>query len=194
MRRLVLFCEDSALEKVVGSLVERMAADHGIEVEIIKRSVAGGHGTVVREFRNFAKDVRGSSPDLPDLVVVATDVNCKGRATRVRELNSCGPFQFPVVFALPDPHVERWLLLDGAAFKEVVGTGCDAPDLKCERSRYKDLLDAAVWQAGIEPILGGLEFAQDLVQAMDLQRAGRIDSALKQFTDELGRHLRDWQR
>ena len=68
------------------------------------------------------------------------------------------------------------------------------PDHKCERDRYKQLLHEAVRQAGLEPILGGLEFAQDIVQAMDLQRAGKIDSALQQFTDELGRHLRAWQR
>ena len=36
----------------------------------------------------------------------------------------------PVVLAVPDPHVERWLLLDGAAFKAAVGHGCDAPDQK----------------------------------------------------------------
>lgn len=193
MPRIDLFCEDFAQETIVGSLVARMAEDLGVRVRVNTSSATGGHGKVVGAFRQFVNDLQ-SSPGLPDLVVVATDVNCKGRADRVSELASIGPFQFPVVFALPDPHVERWLLLDGAAFREVVGKGCNAPDHKCERDRYKQLLHEAVRQAGLEPILGGLEFAQDIVQAMDLQRAGRIDSALQQFTDELGRHLRAWQR
>ena len=193
MPRIVLFCEDSALETVVGSLVERMAEEQDVQVEVIRRSVGGGHGAVVGEFRKFVKDVRELSPGLPDLVIVATDVNCKGRLTRVKELESIGPFQFPVAFALPDPHVERWLLLDGSAFREVVGKGCDAPDHKCERGRYKQFLDEAVRQAGIEPILGGLEFAPDIVRKMDLRRAGRSDVALRLFTDEIGRFLREWQ-
>ena len=41
---------------------------------------------------------------------------------------------------VPNPHVERWLLLDGAAFKAAVGHGCDAPDQKCDRGRYKERL------------------------------------------------------
>ena len=134
------------------------------------------------------------SSDLPDLVIVATDVNCQGRVARVKELEAIGPFQFPVAFALPDPHVERWHLLDGSAFKEVVGKGCDAPDHKCEHGRYMQLLDEAVRQAGIEPIPGGLEFAPDIVRKMDLRRAGRNDAALKLFIDELRHYLRDWQR
>ena len=43
----------------------------------------------------------------------------------------------PVILAPPDPHVERWLLLDGAAYKAVFGKGCDTPDLKCDRNHYK---------------------------------------------------------
>lgn len=162
-------------------------------MEVIRLSVGGGHGAVVGEFRKFAKDMHELSSGLPDLVIVATDVNCQGRVTRVKELEAIGPFQFPVAFALPDPHVERWLLLDGSAFREVVGKGCDAPDHKCERGRYKQFLDEAVRQAGIEPILGGLEFAPDIVRKMDLRRAGRNDAALKLFIDELRRYLRDWQ-
>lgn len=193
MPRIDLFCEDFAQETIVGSLVARMAEDLGVRVQVNISSATGGYGKVVAAFRQFAKDLQ-SSPGLPDLVVVATDTNCKGRTDRVSELTSIGPFQFPVVFALPEPHVERWLLLDGAAFREVVGKGCNAPDHKCERDRYKQFLHESVRQAGLEPILGGLEFAQDIVQKMDLQRAGRIDSALRLFTDELGRYLRAWRR
>ena len=194
MPRIDLFCEDSAQELIVGSLVKRMAKEQNVTVQLNTSSAIGGYGRVVKEFRQFVKDLRKTSPGLPDLMIVATDVNCQGRTDRLRELTSGDSFQFPVIFALPDPHVERWLLLDGAAFRTVVGKGCNAPDHKCERDRYKQFLQEAVRQAGIEPILGGLEFAQDIVRTMDLQRAGRIDTALQLFTDELGRHLRDWQR
>jgi hypothetical protein len=55
---------------------------------------------------------------------------------------------------VPDPHIERWLLLDSQAFKEVLHRGCSAPDQKCDRDRYKLLLDEAVRAAEVEPLLG----------------------------------------
>ena len=60
----------------------------------------------------------------------------------------------PIVLATPDPHVERWLLLDGAAFRQVFGRGCDAPNLRCDRDLYKQRLVAAILAAGITPTLG----------------------------------------
>jgi hypothetical protein len=68
----------------------------------------------------------------------------------------------PINVAVPDPHIERWLLLDGAAFKAVFGEGCDAPDLKCSRDRYKSRLIEAIRGTGVTPNLGGLEFATTL--------------------------------
>ena len=73
------------------------------------------------------------------------DANCQGYLKRRQELEPaveyCG---CKVVYAIPDPHIERWLLLDSAAFKAVLGRGCDAPKQKCERKRYKRLLLDAV--------------------------------------------------
>jgi hypothetical protein len=80
--------------------------------------------------------------------------------------------------AIPDPHVERWMLVDSQAFKAVLGRGCDAPDQKCERERYKHMLLAAMRAAGIVPPLGGMEYARDIVQHLDLQRAGQLDVSL----------------
>ncbi len=54
------------------------------------------------------------------------------------------------IYAIPDPHLERWLLLDSAAFKHVLGRGCSAPDQKCEKERYKQLLIQAILEAGLK--------------------------------------------
>lgn len=92
--------------------------------------------------------------------------------------------------AIPDPHIERWLLLDSRGFKQVLGRGCAAPDRKCDRDRYKQLLDEAVRNTGVEPLLGGLEYAEDLLLTMDLDRAGRNDSSFGHLLDDLRRFLR----
>ena len=107
----------------------------------------GGHGRVVQQLERYLRDLRTQGSPWPDLIVVATDANCQGFRDRVRTVDPQNP-PAPVVLAVPDPHVERWLLLDGAAFKAVFGQGCEAPDRKCSRNRYKDLLIAAIRAAG----------------------------------------------
>jgi hypothetical protein len=191
-RRIAAFVADDAHRKVVGALIARVAADLGVAAAIDWRSARRGYGQVVKELKDFLRDL-SLQGDLPDLVVVATDANCKGQGTRRRQLpvKDC---PVPVVLAVPDPHIERWLLLDGAACKAVLGQGCHAPDQKCARDRYKELLIRTVLNAGIQPITGGTEFAVDIVRAMDLERAARADVSLKRFLDDLRTAFEGYRR
>ena len=182
-RRIAAFVEDFAHRQVIGPLIHRVAVECGAAVELDWRNARRGHGQVVRELKDYLRDLTRQG-GLPDLVVIGTDANCKGFVERRREL----PIQdcpVPAVLAIPDPHIERWLLLDGAAFKAALGQGCRAPDRKCARDRYKEALMRAVLDAGITPSLGGIEFAEDIVGAMDLARAARDDASLKHFLDGL---------
>lgn len=129
----------------------------------------------------------------PDLIVIATDANCGGLNARAAEFPD-DAVSVPLAHAIPDPHIERRLLLDSAAFKRVVGRGCKAPDRKCDRGRYKHLLVEAIRTAGIGPSLGGLEFAEDLVQEMDPARAARADKSFKRFVDALDDVFQGWDR
>jgi hypothetical protein len=187
-RRIAVFVEDFAHRQVIGPLIHRVATESGLVVELEWRNAWRGHGQVVREFKDYLRDLR-SQGGLPDLVVIGTDANCKGLVERSRQL-PIGDCPVPAVLAIPDPHIERWLLLDGAAFKAALGQGCQAPDRKCARDRYKETLIRAVLKAGITPSLGGIEFAEDIVAAMDLERAARDDASLKHFLDDLRAALR----
>ena len=102
------------------------------------------------------------------------------------------PSQGWVIYAIPDPHIERWLLLDSGAFKTVLGKGCPAPDQKCERDRYKYLLLEAIRGAGITPLLGGIEHAEDLVKAMDLQYLEQADDSLGRLLKALHDKFKGW--
>ena len=191
MREAALFGEDYAHRLVVGALVKRLAGEAGIAIHQDWRSAVGGHGRVLREFDNYLRDLNRQGIH-PDLIVVATDSNCAGLNQRTRELERPG-WSFPVVTAIPDPHIERWLLLDGAAFHAAVGRGCDAPDYKCDRARYKSLLIDAVYAAGITPSIGGIEFAEDIVRQMDIQRAAQADRSFDRFVQQMRRIFRQWQ-
>ncbi len=191
MRRIALFGEDVAHQKIIGALVQRLADEAETPVQLEWRSAVDGYGAVVREFENYLHDLARQG-GYPDLIVVATDANCKGLNQRSRELERSNT-SVPVIKAIPDPHIERWLLLDGAAFREVFGRGCDAPDQKCERERYKRLLIDAILNAGVMPILGGIEFAEDIVRNTDIERATRADDSLRRFVTEIRRTFRQWQ-
>lgn len=62
------------------------------------------------------------------------------------------------------------------------------------RSRYKDQLLKEIREAGITPSLGGIEYGEDLVREMDVDRACVEDKALGRFVSDMRRHLAGLQR
>jgi len=194
MREVALFVEDFAHQAFLAALLQRLAAEYGVEVHLDWRNARRGHGAVVNELKQFLRDLQRGQDRLPDLVVVATDANCKGLVERLRQINYVTSESAPrVICAVPDPHIERWLLLDSAAFKTVFGRGCNAPDQKCERMRYKKMLIDAIRVSGVTPSLGGIEFAEDIVAEMDFNRAVAADDSLRRVIEELRGVFQTWQ-
>lgn len=193
MHRIILFVEDYGHEEFITSLIERLAHEQGISVKIIRRSVRGGHGKVLTEFKKFLCYLKKEREELPDLLIIATDANCKGYAERKKEIDKIAvEYKNFTLCAIPEPHIERWLLLDSAAFKSAVGKGCKAPDKKCSRDRYKKFLLEAMQNAGIVPPLGGMEYAKDIVDAMDMQRMERANASFGKFLKELKQIFKEW--
>ncbi|MCL6591353.1 MAG: DUF4276 family protein [Firmicutes bacterium] len=196
MRNIALFVEDYGHEQFLVPLLERIAHEHDTPVNVFPRSVRGGYGKVITEFSNFLKDLSVARVQLPDLILVATDANCRGYAERKRQIQAVikPDYNHLIVCAIPDPHIERWLLIDAAAFKAVLGKGCNAPDQKCAKDRYKQLLFEAIRNVGITPPLGGLEYARDIAGNMDLQKASRIDDSFNRLVADLRSKFKEWGR
>lgn len=194
MRRIALFVEDYAHQQFLGALLQRLAEENGVAISLDWRNARRGHGAVVREFKQYLREVRMQGDDQPDLIVAATDANCKGLRERTNALSDViQRDDLRIVFAVPDTHIERWLLVDSGAFKKVFGRGCNAPDQKCERARYKKMLIDAIRESGITPSLGGIEYAEDIVKEMDLGQAARNDASLRQLLEEFNAVFREWQ-
>jgi hypothetical protein len=191
-RNIALFVEDYAHQQVIGALVQKVTSEWGINARLDWRSAVGGHGKVITELKVFIRDLERQGSPRPELIIVATDANCKGFNERRKEIGRLDT-PTPVLLAVPDPHIERWLLLDGAAFRTVFGRGCQAPDRKCSRELYKRKLIEEIRAAGGTPILGGIEYAEDIVHHMDLDRAARADDALQRFVEDLRNTLRGWR-
>jgi hypothetical protein len=187
MADLLLFAEDDAQEKFVGALVQRLAAEFELTLRLRVRSSRGGFPKVLKEFGSFSWACERRAEASPNIVVVVVDANCKGWKDRCDEVEArVGDIlRDRLVVAIADPHIERWFLVDGAAFRSVLGHGCQAPDHKCEKDRYKGFLIKAVRDAGVEPLLGGIEYAEDLAKHIDLKRAAGADPALRRFISAL---------
>jgi len=195
MRRIALFVEDYAHEQFLSALLHRLAEESGVCIRLDWRNARRGHGAVVTEFKQYLRDVQLQGDEQPDLIVAATDANCKGLRERTNALsNVTQRADLRIVFAVPDPHIERWLLVDSGAFKKVFGRGCNAPDQKCERARYKKMLIDAILESGITPSLGGIEYAGDIVKEMDLDQAARNDASLNRLLDEVNAVFREWRQ
>ena len=180
MHKINLFVEDRGHAIFLQALVHRLANHYGISVFIRLGSARGGYGKMVSKLKEYISDLQLDQEDLPDLLIVATDGNCKGYMGRKQEIDGAVKgFNGRVIYAIPDPHIERWLLLDSSAFKKVLGRGCSAPIQKCERTLYKRLLLEAVRKTGVNPPLGGIEYTEDSL--------GKLLKALREI-------FREWER
>lgn len=187
-RRIVLFVEDRAHRDVLDVLVRRLCEEQQVEVEFVWSNATRGFGAVARDLKRYVSELKVTGT-LPDLLIVASDGNCRGTSARRAEL-AVDDLGVPVVYAIPDPHIERWLMLDGRAFKSVFGVGCDAPDRKCDRDRYKQLLGEQVAASGTPAVFGGIEYAQELMESLDIERAATADRSFARFVGELRSVLR----
>lgn len=157
MRNINLFVEDQAHEKFLVAILQRFSSKHNIAVKLKSISARGGRGKVISELKQYLNDLQRNKETLPDLIIVATDSNCKGIRERENEINrNITDIEEFVISMIPEPHIERWLLIDPEAFKTVFGKGCPTPDQKCVRDRYKDMFLEAITEVGVIPLLGEL--------------------------------------
>ena len=192
-RRVVLFCEDQGHEQVGRALIERIAREVGACINLDPRCARGGRGRAITELKVWQRALAlGQMTGVPDLLVVLIDGNCEGvNATRKQIEPQLDRSVCPdIIIGVPDPHVERWLIADIAAFTALVGVPPPADPGKCGRDVYKRIIRETVERAGIPLLSDVLELAPELVDDMDLFRAGKAQPALGQLIDDLQRALR----
>lgn len=195
MRNISLFVEDAVYEDFLVALVQRVAKAYSIEVNIKVSNVRRGHENVISELKQYQQDLQRNAEDLPDLIIVGTDSNSKGFLQREKEINQAiSSLADRVISMIPKPYIERWLLLDSEAFKKVFGGSCSVPNRKYDRDRYKRLLLQAIRDAGVIPLLGGIERTAELVNVMNLQYMEQSDRPFRRFYRALQQRFEIWQQ
>lgn len=202
--RILYFFEDRAQEGFIKALVERIAQEVSIPLSSLVHDVRSAqHGSrVITEFKRFAKDTMGANPSDVDLLIVAIDGNCRGYRERVEELKKLldrhpkskrlikpgHPFRDKVIYAVPDPHIERWYLMDQRAFK--LGVGIDKspelPSYKCKRDHYKQLLAKTLKESNTGSLLTGAEYAERIVENIEsLDSLAKQNAGFERFIEDL---------
>ncbi len=197
---VLYFLEDRAQEGFIKALVERIAREESITAGSLIhdiRSASGGY-RVIQAFKNFLKDTNKKMPFDIDFLVVAVDGNCKGYKDRIKELEKYikpnHPLQNRIIYAIPDPHIERWYIIDQRAIKEGVGLnkGPDLPAYKCRKNYYKQILRQALRGSNISSLLGGVEYAEKIVESIkDLDALGKENSGFQTFVQGLRRVFKE---
>lgn len=197
MPEVTLFCEDSFHEKFIGSLLRRFGREYGVAVAPAFLSAQGGLSRMQGEFKDFLRDLARQRQPHPDSVIVVVDANCQGyhdrKALMAGEMERHPQFQRIVSYAIPDPYIERWMLVDPVAFQKVFGRGCTLPAMKCAKDEYKRLLRREIRASGIDAPLGGEEFAEDLVMAMDLGQVETREASFGLFLKSLKAQFNGWR-
>ena len=191
--RIDLFCEDRAHEEFLSHLVVRLCQQEKMEFRLTVRSARGGRGKVREQLELYQTLVRrGVIHQRPDLLIVGIDTNCAGytEAHRGIEKQIDKTLFQNYALACPDPHIERWYLADPESFHRVVGATPTLPQRKCGRDIYKNILASSVMKGGNPPTLGGIEFAFEIVQAIDLYVASKKDASFKHFLADVSGILR----
>jgi len=191
----IFFLEDNAQEAFIPNLVRRLIAEEGKNPGDYNLCVlyARGGGSI-RAFKEFIKDVKKRRSIVADVLIVGSDGNCNGFVKRRNQLNDAAKdVPYPsVITAIPDPHIERWYLLDSHALATAAGVPVQAvpPATKCDKGHYKKLLKDVFAQHNLSPPLGGAEYGPGIAATMDLYAAGVADHALRDFIDQ----VRNWLR
>lgn len=188
--RVELFCEDGAHESCARALVARIARESDVNASVHTATASGGVGRLKRELRAYQATV-ARRPGTPDLLVVLADANAVGPNVRRAEIEETLDYSvFPrAVIGTPDPCVERWLLADEASFRKRFEAQTHTGG-QVRSGGWKKRLVEALKGADVIVMHGGAEFADEIVEAMDLYRAGRADPTIKAFSDDLRRELR----
>jgi len=179
---------------MISALVWRIASEEGLhprQVVIETRNGTGGVAAAFGALETYVRDVQRGDEARPDILVVVVDSDCDGPGSRRAAVDArvagiatglpC------IAVGTPDPHIERWYVLDAAALKAALGKGPAAiqrPD-GCDHSEYKRLLKETIEASGATPRLGGYEYADLIVGELNLYNCGQDEPEFARFTDAL---------
>ena len=139
-----------------------------------------------RELRRYLNQCADFGIATFDVLVIVEDTDCRGESLVRRELDEVVErtgYIGKTIIASPAPHIECWYLADPVALQRITQSPqlSSIPTGDCEKDLYKHQL--AEQFSG--SLMDGIEYAEDIVSAMDMFQAGRNVRSLGSFLQEL---------
>lgn len=186
--KVLIFVEDVAQENLIRTLFCRIAEESGLDsVRLDVQVPYSRGGASIKALKDYLNDYPN---DTVDCFVLGSDGNCKGFTKKKqileKNLQKYGALD-RTILAIPDPHIERWYVVDPQALSEAVGSsiGNYSPKHKCDKGHYKKILKEAILSADVEPLQGGAEYGQDIGEVLDLYKSCKEDSGFKFFFEQV---------
>lgn len=187
------FLEDIGQENFIKSLVIRIAEEARFDAGRLTfdvRSASGGSSVAITRFKQFLRECAAVSAAHFDVLIVCIDGDRKGATEVTRQLKEFAErsvYGGIIIYAIPEPHIEKWYLADLSACQQAIGAleQPKCPPLKSEKDRYKRALIDAIRGAGVTPLQGGAEYGAEIAAKMNLYDAGKNDDSLGRFIGDM---------
>jgi hypothetical protein len=190
--KVLIFVGDVAQENLIKALFVRVARESGLDLSRLEvQSPYSRGGGSIMALKDYINDY--GMETAADCFVLGSDGNCNGfvekRKMLEKNLKKSNALD-RTILAIPDPHIERWYLIDSSALSYAVGcpVGNYSPKQKCDKGHYKNLLREAIQSVGVEPLQGGAEYGSEVGTNIDIFKASREDSGFKFFIQQ----VKDW--
>jgi len=184
-----LFLEDLGHEKFIASLVRKVIAGVSPETtpQFDVRNAHGGKPRMKEALQRYIRDYLRFGDAHYDLLIIAQDTDCAGvAATKSEVAQSAAEYSGALVIAAPDPCIESWYLADQEAIRNTAGADTTPPlPSDCNCAALKQLILELFREGGLRLLLGGAEYADEIVEAMDLARAQQNVNSLSIFISDL---------
>ncbi|MGH7295636.1 MAG: hypothetical protein ACRELB_11910 [Polyangiaceae bacterium] len=183
--RVLCIFEDRAYEQVVKPLIERIATEAGLRVDVVMRFTRGCRFEPLEQWLKESRDayrlccIGADAGNLP-----------AGKKERSMRKKLGGLVDDPsIVFAIAQPSAEAWLQADLSALKAGVATVTEATvNLPKKTRKYprdeegaKRGLRELLASAGVRTLQDGLEFGPAIMECVDVD----AHPSIRRFVDEL---------
>ena len=140
------------------------------------------------ELRKYVHDYLQSGLTDYDIVIVSQDTDCAGVLAIKARVGDIVPegYTGSLVVAAPDPCIEAWYLADQAAIRTVAQAASTPPiPHGCDCNALKAQIHSLFREGGVNLLQGGAEHAEEIVEAMDINRARQNSASLNIFVSDL---------
>lgn len=184
------FLEDRFHENFIRPLVVRISTENTLPQKFCSHKIeyARGGGSV-GAFTKYIKEWKRGEKEPYGISVIAIDADKPGIRERIKLISDIiknRSYLWPVVTAVPDPCIEKWLLLDPAVWSSVVGRPVNITlraNANCDE--YKNKISGILNLLPTPAYFDAWQFGPELVRAINVRRAKLTNRDFKRFVDDL---------